>query len=238
MAGIDSYVKLMLHLDGADESTTITDDSDSNHTMYVAGAGQIDTAQSKFGGASLIVSANGNYAYANDHADWDVGAGDWTVDFWVRFATVGDCTLISQNRDADHVNRLDFAAIYLGNLYVALSGNGNFGTAGYFYTAWSRSANTWYHVETARGGSTCYIFVDGVKKTVTQSTAFGTAINSDGKMKIGALLAAFSPLGWIDEVRFSKGICRHTDTFTPPTAAYSPDALTYTSPLPAYRRPT
>ncbi|MCP5011181.1 MAG: hypothetical protein GY942_14465, partial [Aestuariibacter sp.] len=45
----DSYTKLMLHCDGADASTTFTDDSASGHTVTPVADAQIDTAQSKFG---------------------------------------------------------------------------------------------------------------------------------------------------------------------------------------------
>ena len=53
--GGDPYfanVSLLLHCDGSDASTTFTDSSSNGHTVTASNDAQIDTAQSKFGGAS------------------------------------------------------------------------------------------------------------------------------------------------------------------------------------------
>ena len=49
MAGIDGYVKLMLHCNGTDESTTFTDHSASGHIVTAYGTAQIDTTYKKYG---------------------------------------------------------------------------------------------------------------------------------------------------------------------------------------------
>jgi hypothetical protein len=54
----DSYTKLLLHMNGADAPTVFTDSSLSGNTVTVAGNAQIDTAQSKFGGASGLFDGN------------------------------------------------------------------------------------------------------------------------------------------------------------------------------------
>jgi hypothetical protein len=50
--GLDSNTKLLLHMNGVDGSTTFTDSETTPKTVTVVGSTQIDTAQSKFGGAS------------------------------------------------------------------------------------------------------------------------------------------------------------------------------------------
>src|SRR5262245_47256258 len=52
--GNDTYTKVLLHFNGTDASTTITDDNSggSAHTWTAAGNAQIDTADYKFGAAS------------------------------------------------------------------------------------------------------------------------------------------------------------------------------------------
>ncbi len=54
--GIDSFTKLMLHMDGTNASTTFTDSETTPKTVTANGAAQIATAQSKFGGASGLFS--------------------------------------------------------------------------------------------------------------------------------------------------------------------------------------
>src|SRR3990167_9675179 len=82
--GNDAFTKLLLHCDGVDAATSFPDVSASAHTVTANGNAQVDTAQSKFGGASLIVDGTGDYLSVPDHADWDFGTGDFTVDFWFR----------------------------------------------------------------------------------------------------------------------------------------------------------
>jgi len=55
MPSADKYSKLLLHLDGADGSTTFLDSSLSNRVITIHGNAQIDTAQSKFVGAPLVL---------------------------------------------------------------------------------------------------------------------------------------------------------------------------------------
>ena len=76
-------VVALLHFDGADGSTTFTDVK--GHTFTAAGNAQIDTAQSLFGGASLLLDGSGDYIWAADSADWDFGTADFAVELWGRF---------------------------------------------------------------------------------------------------------------------------------------------------------
>ena len=82
-----SIAELILHYDGIDGSTTFTD-STTRHTITAYQQAQIDTAQSKFGGASGLFDGTGDYVAATDNlADFNFGTDPFTVDFWVRFNT-------------------------------------------------------------------------------------------------------------------------------------------------------
>src|SRR5690606_25450842 len=54
-------VVLLLHMDGADGSTMFIDSSANGLTVTANGNAQIDTAQSKFGGAAALFDGNGDY---------------------------------------------------------------------------------------------------------------------------------------------------------------------------------
>ena len=78
MAGIEGTVyELLLHLEGADASTTITDSGGKNQTVTAHGAAQIDTGQSVFAGQALMVASTDDYVSA-DTGDFAFGTGDFT----------------------------------------------------------------------------------------------------------------------------------------------------------------
>jgi hypothetical protein len=79
-------VALLLPFDGADGATAATDYSPTPKTVTFAGNAQLDTANKKWGNASLLLDGTGDYLSIPDHADWDLGTGDYTVEAWVYLA--------------------------------------------------------------------------------------------------------------------------------------------------------
>jgi len=102
MAGNDSYTKSLLHLntDYADVAAGGT------HTWTGYGNAQIDAAIKKFGAGSLLLDGDGDYIDTPDSADWAMGSGDFTVDFWMKRARfpqhemlIGQCGPSGNNSD-------------------------------------------------------------------------------------------------------------------------------------------
>jgi len=222
--GVDEYTVLMLHFNGEDGSTNIIDDSDSSHNVTVYDNTQLNTAEKKFGSASLLLDGNSDYITVPDSDDWTFGDGDFTVDLWVKFAA----------KDVDQfICHIGNQSGY-ENIYARLNNDNKLTMA--FYTgagsacqgsfvmtnAWGLSLNTWYHIAFIRNGNSAYIFIDGVSQTLTITTAFGPIANQTGNLYIGrAAYTAYGYLnGWLDEFRISKGIARWTSNFTPPTSEY------------------
>ena len=54
-------VSLLLPFDGSDTATSTSDESDNSHTITFAGTAQLDTAQKKFGTASLLLDGDSDY---------------------------------------------------------------------------------------------------------------------------------------------------------------------------------
>lgn len=83
----DVYTVALLHMNGADASTTFTDES--GKTWTANGNAQIDTAQSVFGGASGLFDGTGDFISSADSNDWQFDGGsnsnEWTADFRIRF---------------------------------------------------------------------------------------------------------------------------------------------------------
>jgi Insecticide toxin TcdB middle/N-terminal region/FG-GAP-like repeat/Salmonella virulence plasmid 65kDa B protein len=89
--GVDPYwssVVLLTHMDGADGSTSFTDSSSLGNAVTALGDAQIDTAQSKFGGASALFDGNGDYLTVASSPAFDLWAGDATIEFFARFPTI------------------------------------------------------------------------------------------------------------------------------------------------------
>ena len=52
---------LLMHFNGTNGSTTMTDNSKNNFAVTAVGNAQLSTAQSKFGGSSLLLDGTGDY---------------------------------------------------------------------------------------------------------------------------------------------------------------------------------
>lgn len=209
--GIDVNTTLALHANGSDTSTTFTDSSSSSHTVTANGDAQIDTAQSKFGGASALFDGSGDYLSVPSSSDWAFGTGDFTVDFWVRFnSTSGAQHLFN----IGNYTNFDIVKNDTGLFEV------NINSTTPISTSWNPSAGTWYHIAVVRSGNNLYAFVNGSQLGSTADVS-GKTVSQDG-LRVGARGndANYTLNGWIDELRVSKGIARWTGSFTPPSAEY------------------
>ena len=210
---------LLLHCDGVDGSTTIADASKYTHVVTTNGNTQIDTAQSKFGGASLLFDGVSDNATVPGHASLNFGSGDFTVDLWVRTATVaaGVGTVVT-SRDAlttdipFHIIRSAATYRFYCSSPAALydiASNLSMGVA---------TANTWQHLAVTRSGNNWKLFNDGALITSFTSTLVIADIAST--LQFGAQNGtSFEFEGHLDEIRMTKGTARWTAAFTPPTIA-------------------
>jgi hypothetical protein len=224
MAVDDAYTVALLHMNGADASTTFTDESGKSWTAN--GNAQIDTAQSVFGGASGLFDGTGDYLSASDSDDWRLDGGNnnnaWTIDFWVRFASdplTGLMGLVMQRLD----NSNHWGVLINSNSLQFLLRDGGSVTIN-ITNSWNPEAAIWYHVAVVKDGANGYMmFINGTQIGSTQ-TDTTTIPNIAGGIMIANYINTSStsyPLnGWLDELRISKGVARWTSNFTPPTAQY------------------
>lgn len=222
MALDDSYSKILLHLNGADESTTITDESGKSWDVY--GNAQIDTSQSKFGGASLYLDGS-SYIYTADHDDFAVGYNDWTFEMFVRPDSSASGIVAFGGQYVNSSNYLMFRynwstyELYAIHRYV---GSNRFS----FSCTVELSKSAWSHVAIVRSGDSPLIFANGISQSVSETVAIsGKPIyNLTGDFKIGTVVAD-GWLGHIDEHRFSADISRYTSDFTPPIREFGASVM-------------
>jgi hypothetical protein len=218
-----SQVSLLLHGNGANGSTTITDNSPSPKTVTAVGNAQISTAQSKFGGGSIAFDGAGlPLDYLSIPAGTSAlqfGAQDFTVECWVyRLNTNTGTIAISQ---ADLATVAGSAWV----LYVSSSTASDVysGSSAFAVTSPNPPINTWAHVALTRSGGTLRSFLNGT--IVGTNTSLGTSTLNNGATTypntIGGIANDIRGLnGYIDELRITKGVARYTANFTPPTAPF------------------
>jgi hypothetical protein len=218
-----SNVVLLLGLDGADAATTTTDESPTTpHTITFNGNAQLDTAQSKFGTASLLLDGNGDYLSVPADADFEFGSGAFTIECRVRKngGTIG--TFLSRwgGSNAARSWTLNWTTFGLEFFYIENTGKTQ-RTAQYL--GWAPQANTWHHVVVDREASgDIRVYADGVFGGSYTET---DAINSGGgDLNIGRTTdtPGIDFDGWIDEVRITKGVARYASVggYAVPTAAF------------------
>ena len=80
-----SKVKLLLPLNGSNSATSTSDSSDEGNSITFNGNAQISTAQSKFGGSSLLLDGAGDYLQVANQDYFDFASNDFTIECWFYF---------------------------------------------------------------------------------------------------------------------------------------------------------
>lgn len=216
-------VKLLLHLDGSDAATTTTDSSSAAHSMSFLGDAQIDTAQSKWGGSSLLLDGTGDYLTTPDSSDWQF-LGDFVVEAWVRFASTSGNQVIASHYDSSLNSRGWFWRATATTMDFARCESLSACTNVYSFS-WTHTTGTWYHIAVSRTGSTLRLLADGAELGNT-SDSTGTN-NSSSVLRIGAIFTGGVNTqfvnGWIDDMRITNGQGLYGATYVVPTGPF-PDS--------------
>ena len=219
----DTTVSLLLNGNGSNGSTDITDSSTYNHSITVSRDAQISTAQSKFGGSSIVfdgyVELPGvlDYVRAANSSEFAFGTGDFTVEAWLLgtgpfFETRTSVTGAGFEYAVDHTSNT--IKVYDGQ------GGSNVYTGSTTYN-WTN----WHHVAISRSGTTLRVFVDGsLDGTATTSrnlTEQGGIVGANINSILASSTGSDTYDGYIDDLRVTKGVARYTSAFTPPESELS-----------------
>ncbi len=230
---------LIVTANGVDAATATTDFSPKAHSLVFGtdGAGssgevELDTAQFKFGTASIKFANSGSV----NPADAFVSAPGvnfslfdklFTLECWVRFnSTTGGQVFMSQYLNTGDERGWWFHKLAAGDLAFSYTTNGQAGTTVDTSVTWGPAINTWYHVAVTRGDDdNMNFFIDGQR--IGGATSFGgdEIHNSSALFHIGKLRSTDDlPMnGWIDDARITMDVNRYTDLngFTPMQIAES-----------------
>jgi hypothetical protein len=195
-------------------------DATSKNDLETVGNAQISTAQSKFGGSSIVLDGTGDYLLPSGAASNNLlalGSGDFTIEFWIRYGSLGDVTIIDWRPASTNgayptlfndvgTNKL----IYYANSATRITSSTVFAT------------NTWYHVAIVRYSGSTKMYVNGVNEGSAYSDA-NNYLSGALRPMIGANGSgngSNAMNGFIQDLRITKGVARYTANFTAPTAAF------------------
>lgn len=216
---------LLLHLDGADNSTVITDSSGTGKTVTAYGNAMLDTAPTLLSGSTAWLALDGTNSYVQTatHSDFNQ-SGNWTVEAWLRAGSPLQEGVVFYFGDlASDTNKV--------LLYVEADGKLSFyiTQGGSWWGPLSSVAGVVVpngvpkHVALVKSGSVYYIQYDGVRRNY--ATMFSTSANI-GRLAVGAGRNPAGTLkyyyGHIDEVRYDKSSALYTGaTYSIPSVRLS-----------------
>lgn len=213
---VASPTVMLLHFDGANNSSVIIDSSDNPCTFTLAGAFGtppiIKTSPVRFGTASLQI---GYASYFTPNASpsklQDLVVGDFTFEVFLASSggTPTSPLIYKQNSFSFDLQSsvLRFSSLNASNVATII-----------ISTPLTLTA-TFKHTALTRQGSTYRLFIDGtLVNTVTSSTVFTSSAIST---VFGDVNGAANPVYQMDELRLTKGLALYTANFTPPTAAFT-----------------
>lgn len=224
MASGDIYfasVSLLLHCEGSNNGTTFTDSSSSAKSVTAANGAITSTAQYKWGTASAYFDGTDANLSVPNSTDLIFGTGDFTIEFWIRAnksaQTQSYPRIIGKGNFSEQGG---WNVVYFkssGEIGIDL-----YGATTVFVSAGNVTDDTWTHVAFTRQSGTVRAFRDG---TLINSGTSTQDLYITRALAIGAEAALSSDyLGYLDDIRLTKGVARYTATFTALTEAF-PDYL-------------
>ncbi|NDF13174.1 MAG: LamG domain-containing protein, partial [Proteobacteria bacterium] len=195
--------------------TYFYDSGPNNHEVTAVGDARISINRFKYGNASGVFRVDGDHIELPSAAG-DLGADDFTVEFWCYPLSFSSYTTIAgnllSNNDAEWQIICDGTP---GNLtwYRPTTPAGGI----FLNIAAELQTNIWQHVAFVRSSGSMTLYVDGV-------AAGSVADTFDYSNPTNALWIGHTPEnlsgrnfdGHIDDFRITKGVARYTSNFTPP----------------------
>ncbi len=194
---IGATANLLLHLDGTNASTTITDSSASAHTFAVSGNAQLSTAQKKFGSASLLCDGTTDYLTGDGSSAFAFGTGAYTISMWVYQLSAGVQLIYDARGDANS------PAIYVDGSGVLTF----YWQAGVRASGGTLATSTWTYVGLTGDGSSHHkLYMAGAQVGSTYTDGTAMTCGGAGHPTIGAANDGANGFnGYIDEVLIIKG---------------------------------
>jgi len=250
-----SFIKLLCHFDGEEDSTTLIDSSIYNHPMSAESTAHLTGVGNVVAGDCAVFSGN-NYLWVNPANFWSYTNTDFTIDFWVKFegyrinktqSQVLRIGLCGHGSDPNQFyvefkweNKEMWIVVCVGNNKKAFQHSSLLLWYAWWQTDQTNTDNyisneKFSHVAVVKKSEIIYVYVNGVKLTCPYSnTAEGdggyqftytNTISGNFLMGVSELTSTPFLTGCMQNFRMSVGIARWISEFLPPTT-YVDDTYT------------
>ena len=197
-------------------------DSTGFNELEPIGNAQISTAQSKWGGSSMLFNGSGDYLIARRNITIQPGSNNFTLETWFY-------QLSRTAGEYDGIFRLDGSGTgFNAGMYLSVGA----GTDGYSFLVANTAKNgwavriilsgglpaldTWHHIAIVRNSDSWVVYLNG--NSVGSATFAGAVNTPTGTFQIGWAGTTNSYFhGYMQGFRYTQGVARYTTSFTPPT---------------------
>jgi len=203
-------------------SHEILDSSVYSLPVTAYGNARIDTATKKYGTGSMYFDGTGDYLTLLPNINLAFPA-DFTIELWFNSSSfAAQRTLISTagyyvaGNNGNWTFRVSNASSIAFAQYNSQSAAGG----GWEFPVPAMSTGTWYHVAVARSNGTISLYLNGTASSTTYSNSSNISDGSVSNVYIGHNASYDNDwIGYVDDLRITKGLARYTANFTPPTTA-------------------
>jgi hypothetical protein len=195
-------------------------------TGYAVGDQILTTPRSKGHSFSAVVTQvdiSDNFLSVPNHTGFNLSSGDFTIECWIYMPpSISDAILCSNKNPTANQG---WAFKVNGSRKLAFQ---MFGATNYTFTS-TRTirSNSWVHVAVTRAANTVKLFVDGTKSS---SDTVASGVPSAQNLRIGlGTNSKDAFVGYMDELRITKGVARYTDSFYLPTTDFNSSESNFAS---------
>ena len=218
-----SNVNILLHGDGTDGATTITDQK--GNTWTAGGNARIRTAESLWGGSSLYFDGNSDYFSCS--SGMGTGTSDFMIEAWIHPISLSTRFTILDQRGAGNTNGTLFFVETNGAIALEMRSSSPLYTGGNAAAAASVVTGRWQHVAVSRQGNVYRFFLNGIMTgEFTNASGGGNYTFGNTSARIGYTNdsnAAYAANGYVEELRRYVGGPVYTQNFEVPTGPF-PDS--------------
>jgi hypothetical protein len=189
-------------------------DGTMDNVLETVGNAQVSTSVVKYGSGSMFFDGTGDWLIAPSSQNFNMGTGSWTVECWAYPSSTAARGLFQIT--TGHLNSVSTG------IGVGISSNTGFPWRVYHgTTATDTTTNvttgSWQHIAFVRNGAAINLYLNGVS---IYSATDSSDLSSYTFLTVGAWFSSSFPwLGYIDDLRITKGVARYLSNFTPPQVA-------------------
>ena len=229
---VDDANTIVLHHFNGPGASVFTDESGKTWTPTLSA--YIDTGEKKFGAASAHIVGAGGYVTTPNHADFNMGSGDFTIDFWINFITLPTQSassyvpIISKYVDDNNFWALAVQRTFSSTYISFGQKESSSWTIDTNKSSWTLAVGAWHHYAVIKASNVYKFSYDGTLYAASSGSPDTTALNNFattlriGDTEGGSGTPAMEEIkAYIDELRISN-VARWAANFTPSTSEYGP----------------